>query len=559
MASSLLVETMYGPVLGFEEVSGFPAGLSHSIQITPVRKFLGIPYGQAERWKRVEPPTPWEEPLVCHEFGPSLPQIPITPFDHFYSAPVLAKRQSVQSDQKGFNLNVFSSPNIKEGDKVPVLAWIYGGALLSGCSSIEMYDPTEWVRREASQGRNFIVVTGNFRTNLVGFLASKDLVHEDPDGLAGNYGAYDCIALFKWIQQNIAKFGGDPDNVIAFGESAGAFLLSHLLLCKEKLFRRAILQSGALQTCGFTSLETQEKVYEGLLQKASIKAESGAERLKALRALPIEELVKHLSMSVREVGMVVENGKSGKAIWSGTCPLSRLRAGEWGPHIESVMIGGCKDEGSFLCGVMQSHTAPGYELVRHEFLAGVPHQTLGPLYDFPNQLTIDNPSTPAGPFDFTRCSGSLAVGDKLFNVPVELLVAALDGAKNAQTQKPLPVFLYRLDGTAQELMHPGRHVGVAHTIDVALLFNMCHYWAPDSDSAKVSATLGKAWYEYARDGRPGANWPQYQRQRSPFRLVFHQDGGASLEDLRQRSETDKQRIKFWADHLQLGQFCLPPS
>jgi hypothetical protein len=63
-----------------------------------------------------------------------------------------------------------------------------GGGLLHGCSSIPVYDPTEWIRREASNGRKFIVVTGNHRTNLLGFLASSDLAEEDPEGLAGNYG-----------------------------------------------------------------------------------------------------------------------------------------------------------------------------------------------------------------------------------------------------------------------------------------------------------------------------------------------------------------------------------
>ena len=63
-----------------------------------------------------------------------------------------------------------------------------GGGLKHGCSSIPMYDPTEWIRREASQGRRFIVVTGNHRTNLLGFLASSDLAEEDLKGLAGNYG-----------------------------------------------------------------------------------------------------------------------------------------------------------------------------------------------------------------------------------------------------------------------------------------------------------------------------------------------------------------------------------
>ncbi|PLW10993.1 hypothetical protein PCANC_24199 [Puccinia coronata f. sp. avenae] len=560
MSGSVIVETAYGPVVGIDD-----SGCNHKLNSigrqtfgkVPVRKFLGIPYGQAERWKRVQPPTPWTEPLICHQFGPSLPQFPFTPFDRFYSTPILVKSQSVQSDQKGFTVNIFCSPETKEGDNVPVLGWVYGGALLHGCSSIEMYDPTEWVRREASKGNKFIVVTGNFRMNLLGFLACSDLAEEDPDGLAGNYGAYDCIAYFQWIQKNIAKFGGDPNNVTAFGESAGAFLLTHLMLCKEKLFRRVILQSGAPKTCSYMSMETHEEVYEGLLQKASIKAESGAARLKALRDMPIEELISHLSVSVREVAMVVENGSCSKVIWSEPCTLSRLKAGHWSSHIESVIIGVCKDEGAILSYVSQSHTPAGYKFVQQEFLAGVTEQELGPLYDHPNQAEIDNP--PSGStLDLTRCSGAMAMSDKLFNAPVELFLGALDEAKNEETQKPLSIYFYMLEGTAVESMPPGLFFGAAHTVDVALLFNMSHCWAPDSESAKVSATLGNTWYKFARDGSPGLDWPEYQRQSSPYRLVFHQDGGSSIQDLRDRPEIEKQRIKFWVDQLQLNQFWQPP-
>lgn len=206
------------------------------------------------------------------------------------------------------------------------------------------------------------------------------------------------------------------------------------------------------------SLEKHEKVYEGLLQRASIRADSGAERLKALRELPTEELVRYLSVSVHEVGMAVENASSSKVIWSHPCVLSRLKAGHWSPHIESVMVGVCKDEGALLSYVTRSHTSAGYQYLQQEFLAGVTHKTLGPLYDLPHQAEIDNP--PVGfPLDFTRCSGSLAVADKLFNVPVELLLAALDGVMNAQTHKPLPIHFYKLDGTAVESMPPGRFLG----------------------------------------------------------------------------------------------------
>ncbi|KAA1091025.1 hypothetical protein PGT21_021110 [Puccinia graminis f. sp. tritici] len=566
-ASSLMtVETVYGKVIGYEDLGTHETknadlqsigALSIDDTRVPVRKFLGIPYAQAERWKRAVPPTPWSEPIVCHKFGPSIPQPQITLFDSFYDPPLLSKPQTNQSEEKGFTVNVFSSPGVKEGDKVPVLAWIFGGGLLHGCSCIPMYDPTEWIRREATKGHKFIVVTGNYRTNLLGFLASSDLAQEDPDGMAGNYGAYDCIAYLQWVQNNIAKFGGDPDNVTAFGESAGALLLSHIMVCKEKLFRRVILQSGAVNTLPTVSWETHEKNYQELLEKACIKAESRSERLKALRAVPIEELVGYLSQSVRVVGLAEETTRSAKAVWNQGCVLTRLKEGHWSPHIESVMMGVCKDEGSLFAYMCQSHTPPGYQFSQIELLNGASYAQLDPLYRLPNQDQIDNP-VDGIPLDLAQCSGSQPAGDRLFKVPMELLLCALDDTKNAETQKPLSIFVYTLEGTAVETNSPGRSFGVTHTVDIVLLFNMSHCWAPDSESAKVSATLGKTWYNYAKDGRPGLNWPEYATQSSPYKLVFQQDGESVLQDVRDRPEIEKERIKFWAEHLDLAEFWEPP-
>ncbi|KAH9460402.1 hypothetical protein MJO28_017882 [Puccinia striiformis f. sp. tritici] len=556
---SIMVETAYGPVVGFED-SGLPKTEStvnqSQLPKAAIKKFLGVPYARAERWKRAQALKPWNEPLVCQEFGPSLPQIPQTPFDDFYSPPLLARREPRDCEEKGFTVNIFSSADVKEGDKVPVLAWVFGGGLLHGCSRVTMYDPTEWIRREASKGNKFIVVSGNYRTNFLGFLASSDLVEEDPEGLAGNYGAYDCITYLRWVQNNIAKFGGDPDNVTAFGESAGAFILSHLMVCQEKLFRRVILQSGAVNTLSCHSWETHEKNYQGILEKASITAETASERLKALRELPIEQLVTYSSYSVRDVGFALENASSPNAIWSHPCVLSRLREGHWSPHIESVIMGVCKDEGSLFAHMCQTHTPAGYAFSQMELLGGVTHDKFAHLYHNPAQAEIDNPGE-GSILDLTQCSGSQPIGDILFKAPTELMLSALDGAKNFESQKPLSIYVYNLEGTAVETNAPGRFFGVAHTVDLILLFNMSHCWAADSESAKVSATLGKTWYDFAKDGCPGLNWPQYQSQLSPYRLVFRQDGGCTIRDDKERSELEKERIKFWATQMDLADFLEP--
>ncbi|POV94394.1 hypothetical protein PSTT_16887 [Puccinia striiformis] len=505
---SIMVETAYGPVVGFED-SGLPKTEStvnqSQLPKAAIKKFLGVPYARAERWKRAQALKPWNEPLVCQEFGPSLPQIPQTPFDDFYSPPLLARREPRDCEEKGFT-----------------------GSL---------------------KGNKFIVVSGNYRTNFLGFLASSDLVEEDPEAWRATTVnivkpdrlscAYDCITYLRWVQNNIAKFGGDPDNVTAFGESAGAFILSHLMVCQEKLFRRVILQSGAVNTLSCHSWETHEKNYQGILEKASITAETASERLKALRELPIEQLVTYSSYSVRDVGFALENASSPNAIWSHPCVLSRLREGHWSPHIESVIMGVSE---------------------------------------------IDNPGE-GSILDLTQCSGSQPIGDILFKAPTELMLSALDGAKNFESQKPLSIYVYNLEGTAVETNAPGRFFGVAHTVDLILLFNMSHCWLPILRVQKflplserpgtilrkmvVRVSLQFAWLStHILDARVnarltalfGANRFELATIPKPaLTLQTSLSTGRRMHDSRRQREVgiEKERIKFWATQMDLADFLEP--
>jgi para-nitrobenzyl esterase len=124
-------------------------------------------------------------------------------------------RSFINESEDSFTLNVFGTG--AKGEKLPVLYWIYGGSLNNGSSDKFLYDPTEWIRRSQADGKRFIVVTGNYRTNIFGFASSEDLRAADPQGLSGNYGLYDCVSSLEWIKANIANFGGDADNVTIFG------------------------------------------------------------------------------------------------------------------------------------------------------------------------------------------------------------------------------------------------------------------------------------------------------------------------------------------------------
>src|SRR5207247_4907546 len=139
-------------------------------------------------------------------------------------------------------LNVYEHRKINRGSphRHPVMVWIHGGALFLGES--DDYDPTKLVR-----DGDVIVVTINYRLGFLGFLAHPALSAESPDHASGNYGLMDQQFALQWVQRNIIAFGGDPNKVTIFGQSAGGLsVLSHLASPRAAgLFHRAIVQSGA--------------------------------------------------------------------------------------------------------------------------------------------------------------------------------------------------------------------------------------------------------------------------------------------------------------------------
>ncbi|KAG0152571.1 hypothetical protein CROQUDRAFT_650017 [Cronartium quercuum f. sp. fusiforme G11] len=541
--SKLLVQTTSGPVLGFQDTyptsdrSTAPLAASGKVGgQSPVNKWLGIPYAQAARWKRPIPPTSWKEPLICHEFGPHFPQHHDGAVVLYLGKPgILPRAWREQSEEKGFNLNVFLPDGLKPDEKVPVLVWIHGGGLMQGSSSTCLYDPTEWIRREAAEGRKFIVVTGNYRVNIFGFLAGSELAAEDEDGLSGNYGLYDCIAYLQWVQDNIAKFGGDPDNVTAFGESAGGSIIGSLLLCEKKLFKNAILQSGFPGTKEFQDIKATNSIYEVICEKAG-KVSPGPERLAALRALPASELLNYLPQDIR-LSFAVES--SPKAIWKTDTVAKTLKEGKWNPYVKSVMVGTTKDEGSMFALLLQTHKSGGYDFMCKTMLTRAPREEIDRLYpvSFPTEKS-------SGPPDFTTGSWNDAMIDCAFKIPMEYTANILSSTLHAETQEPLPVYMYQLNATV-DAIEDGRGLGAFHSIDIPFVFNLKAAWSEGSANAKTSELMGVSWYNFAKSGCPDPTWPQYDSS-APFRKVFDSDGTSTIEDLGIKSEIEKSRYEFWS-------------
>ena len=182
-------------------------------------------------------------------------------------------------------LNVWTPAHAKPG-KLPVMVWIYGGGFAAGGTS----EPRQDGEHLAHKG--VLVVSMNYRLGIFGFFAHRELAAESPQHAAGNYALLDMIAALQWVQRNIAAFGGDPQNVTIFGESAGSFAVSALMASPlaQGLFAHAIGESGgAFAHTGLTfpALAETEKRDEDFAEAAF-----GTTSLSALRALSADKLVK---------------------------------------------------------------------------------------------------------------------------------------------------------------------------------------------------------------------------------------------------------------------------
>ena len=209
---------------------------------------------------------------------------------------------------------------------------MHGGAFLHGCGAEKEFDGEQFARN------GVILVTINYRVGALGFFAHPDLAAENPEGISGNYGIYDQIAALTWCRQNIASFGGDPDNITAAGQSAGCMSVQILISSPltKGMIRRAILQSGG----GLNGLnrdfsqESREAVSKKLMEAL------GASTIEEMRAIPGEKIAE-VQYTIR-----AEDGLCWTPVVDGvllTAPVDDVaRAG--GAHDIDYMIGSTGDD-----------------------------------------------------------------------------------------------------------------------------------------------------------------------------------------------------------------------
>ena len=257
-------------------------GLISGTMTDSVRSFKGVPFAAPPvgelRWKPPQPVVAWDGVRECNAFGPQCPQAPY-PAGSIYAAP--PQKQS----EDCLYLNLWTAA--KEGEKRPVMVWIHGGALTRGSGSNRIYDGTALAKK------GVVLVTINYRLGPLGYLAHPELTAESPKRSSGNYGVLDQIAALKWVQKNIAAFGGDPSRVTIFGESAGSWSVNALVASPltKGLFHRAIGQSGGSFGRGTYLKEDRGNSPSAEKIGAAFAKAAGADSIKALRALSAEKII----------------------------------------------------------------------------------------------------------------------------------------------------------------------------------------------------------------------------------------------------------------------------
>ncbi len=366
---SLAACTARNPVLTIEggQVQGVPS------ENPEVLVFKGIPYAAPPvgelRWAAPQPVPAWEGVRVCDHFSDIAWQPGAPPGTFYYDEFYWEGTPDQNEDCLYLNVWAPSATVGKTDAKLPVAMWIHGGGYVNGYGFEVSMDGDKWAER------GVILVTINYRLGTFGFLSHPELTAEQ--GQSGNYGTMDQIAALRWVHDNIAAFGGDPDRITIFGQSAGAMSVKNLLTSplSRDLFAGAIIQSGGgvgLRLLSPTELVSQD-FYD--LQGKELMDFAGYPDLAAMRSAPAAEILsaadKYAAAGNRGIRMAPHiDGKVltqtfDEALYGGTmAPVP-------------VMIGYTKDDMGGLaggpvdrfCAIRDSLGFPVYE---YEFLRELP-------------------------------------------------------------------------------------------------------------------------------------------------------------------------------------------
>ncbi|ODQ81369.1 hypothetical protein BABINDRAFT_7168 [Babjeviella inositovora NRRL Y-12698] len=271
--------------------------------LSAFESYLGIPFAAPPVGDlRFRPPQAYNKSLdgfKATKFGKTCPQlgsvpdkqnIPAAAFDLVQQCPLFQAILGLEQAEDCLSLNIFRKQGLSSSAKLPVMFWIFGGGFMGGASTT--YLPQQFMTQGALQGQNIIYVSVNYRLAAFGFLGGKEIKAEG----SGNVGLMDQRLALEWVADNIASFGGDPDKVTIFGESAGSISVAHQMIAKNgdhtykgrPLFRAAIMQSGTLLPTKDIDSAYPQQIFDAVANAGGCGA--AFDKLACLRSLPYDKM-----------------------------------------------------------------------------------------------------------------------------------------------------------------------------------------------------------------------------------------------------------------------------
>jgi len=467
-ADSLTIKTEQGKVHG------------KTINDGKVKAWLGLPYAAPPvgdlRWKAPQPIAKWSGERDATKYGTHCAQGRV--FED-----MIFQDDAPNGSEDCLFLNVYAPATANAKAKLPVMFWIHGGGFSGGASNEPRHNG------DFLPLKGVILVTINYRLGVFGFLATSDLVKEQ-NGTAGNYGFMDMIAALKWVKSNIKEFGGDPDNVTIFGESAGSFAVSTLMAAADAkpLFQKAIGESGAAlghSALGYATLD--QRTPKDDKWEASLDAHSLAE----LRALPTATILASIKQGVNFPPNI-----DGKVL---TEPVVDTYAAGHQAHIP--LLGGWNsDEGSFM-------GARGMTLDQWKAMATNLYQDKAD--DFLKAYPADS--------DAQALRAAIDFGSDQF---IAYSTWAWLEAHRKTGDAPVYRYHFELAATPSKF-HPGTYA--FHSDDIEYVFGTLDTrpgWNVRPEDRKLSDQVMTYWTNFAKKGDPNGEgvpaWPKYNDEGYPL-------------------------------------------